>query len=58
MPPVVCSRPTTRRMRRWPPRYLETTDMSGNDCGLDGHAEMPFTSEAQRRAMQSGEEQR
>jgi imidazolonepropionase-like amidohydrolase len=44
-------------MRRWPPRYLEETDMSGNDCGLDGHAEMPFTSEAERRAMQSGREQ-
>jgi len=44
--------------RRWPPRYLDTTDMSGNDCGLDGHTEMPFTSEAQHRAMQSGEEQR
>jgi imidazolonepropionase-like amidohydrolase len=45
-------------MRRWPPRYLDTTDMSGNDCGLDGHAELPFTSEARHRAMQSGEEQR
>ena len=44
-------------MRRWPPRYLEETDMSGNDCGLDGHAEMPFTSESQRRALQSGREQ-
>lgn len=44
--------------RRWPPRYLDTTDMSGNDCGLDGHGELPFTSESQRRAIHNGEVQR
>jgi imidazolonepropionase-like amidohydrolase len=40
---------------KWPPRYLEATDMSGNDC--DAHA-MPFLSEAERRARQDGEVQR
>ena len=31
------------------------TDMSGTDCGLDGHAAMPFMSETRRKAIQSGE---
>jgi imidazolonepropionase-like amidohydrolase len=38
----------------WPPRYLEETDQSGNDCGRE-HA-MPFLSETDRRAKQAGEE--
>ena len=38
----------------WPPRYLEDTDESGNDCG-DGHT-MPFRGEADRKALQAGEE--
>jgi len=41
-----------------PPRYLDITDMSGTDCGLDGHDEMPFRSESARRAMLNGEERR
>ncbi len=40
--------------RAWPPRYLEAADMSGADCGLDGHEALPFMSETQRRALQSG----
>jgi imidazolonepropionase-like amidohydrolase len=42
----------------WPPRYLEDTDMSGNQCGHsdhEGHSH-PFMSEAERRARQAGEE--
>jgi imidazolonepropionase-like amidohydrolase len=40
----------------WPPRYLEDTDESGNDCGEhQGHV-MPFLSEADRKALQAGEE--
>jgi len=36
-----------------PPRYLEDTDMSGNTCGdQNGHGEMPFRSEAERRAAE------
>jgi imidazolonepropionase-like amidohydrolase len=38
----------------WPPRYLEDTDESGNDCGQE-HA-MPFLSETDRKAKQAGEE--
>jgi imidazolonepropionase-like amidohydrolase len=38
----------------WPPRYLEETDESGNDCGQE-HL-MPFLSETDRRARQAGEE--
>jgi hypothetical protein len=38
----------------WPPRYLEDTDMSGNDCGTQGH-DMPFESEAARRARREAE---
>jgi imidazolonepropionase-like amidohydrolase len=44
--------------RAWPPRYLEETDMSGTDCGLDGHREMPFMSETMRKAILNGEVQR
>jgi imidazolonepropionase-like amidohydrolase len=44
--------------RMWPPRYLEATDMSGTECGLDGHDALPFMSETQRRALQNGEVQR
>jgi imidazolonepropionase-like amidohydrolase len=39
----------------WPPRYLEDTDESGNDCGEQGHL-MPFLGEADRKAKQAGEE--
>src|SRR5262245_33755488 len=38
----------------WPPRYLEETDMSGTDCGLDGHAELPFMSETAHKARLNG----
>ena len=50
--------------RAWPPRYLEDTDMSGTDCGLDGHSELPFMSETMRKEIRgtresgSGEVQR
>lgn len=36
----------------WPPRYLEDTDMSGNECGHEH--DMPFRSEAERRAVRMG----
>lgn len=43
----------------WPPRYLEDTDMSGNQCGHahdgDGHGH-EFMSETERRARRNGEE--
>jgi imidazolonepropionase-like amidohydrolase len=39
----------------WPPRYLEETDESGNECGEQGH-DMPFLGEADRKAKQAGEE--
>jgi len=43
----------------WPPRYLEDTDMSGNQCGHahdgDGHTH-EFMSETERRARRNGEE--
>lgn len=45
----------------WPPRYLEDTDMSGNDCGddHDGHAgTREFRSETLTKALRSGEVQR
>jgi imidazolonepropionase-like amidohydrolase len=44
--------------RAWPPRYLEDADMSGAECGLDGHDARPFMSETMRRSLQSGEVQR
>jgi imidazolonepropionase-like amidohydrolase len=41
---------------KWPPRYLEDTDQSGNECGEhQGHV-APFLGEADRRALQAGEE--
>ena len=40
----------------WPPRYLEDTDQSGNDCGGHLGQGMPFVGEADRRARQAGEE--
>jgi imidazolonepropionase-like amidohydrolase len=39
----------------WPPRYLEDTDMTGNDCGTGGRLRA-FRSEADRRALESGAE--
>jgi imidazolonepropionase-like amidohydrolase len=37
------------------PRYLEETDLTGNDCGTqDGHT-MPFRSESDRRALREGD---
>ena len=40
----------------WPPRYMEDTDQSGNECGEhQGHV-MPFLGEADRKAKQAGEE--
>jgi len=46
-------KPTGNR-GNWPPRYLEDTDLSGNECGED-HGDgirhvMPFVGEAERRA--------
>jgi len=41
--------------RRWPPRYLADTDMSGSVSG-DEEAVRPFLSEAERQALRSGEE--
>ena len=38
----------------WPPRYLEDTDESGNDCGGQEHV-MPFLNESDRKARQAGE---
>jgi imidazolonepropionase-like amidohydrolase len=38
----------------WPPRYLDDTDMSGNDCG--GGDGTVFLSESARRAWGRGEE--
>jgi N-acetylglucosamine-6-phosphate deacetylase len=41
--------------RRWPPRYLEETDLSGNDCGgLD----VEFMSETARRELRNAGGQR
>ncbi len=40
----------------WPPRYLEDTDESGNDCGGHTGQGMPFLSESDRKAKQAGEE--
>ncbi len=40
----------------WPPRYLEETDESGNDCGGHAGQGMPFLSESDRKAKQAGEE--
>jgi imidazolonepropionase-like amidohydrolase len=39
----------------WPPRYLEDTDLGGNDCGNE---QRPFLSETERRARRAGEGQR
>jgi hypothetical protein len=38
---------------KWPPRYLDATDSSGNDCGGGDGGE--FVSEAERDARRSGE---
>jgi imidazolonepropionase-like amidohydrolase len=40
----------------WPPRYLEDTDQSGNDCGGLRGQDMPFLGEADRKAILRGEE--
>jgi imidazolonepropionase-like amidohydrolase len=37
-----------------PPRYLEDTDMSGNDCGHHDTADAPFQSDVVRRDAQQG----
>ena len=48
--------PMAGRRGKWPPRYLEDTDQSGNECGEhQGHL-APFLGEADRRALQNGEE--
>ncbi len=36
------------------PRYLEETDLSGNDCGTQDDHAMPFRSESDRRALREG----
>ena len=44
------------RRGNWPPRYVEDTDQSGNECGEhQGHV-MPFLGEADRKARQAGAE--
>ncbi len=40
----------------WPPRYLEDTDQSGNECGEHQGHSLPFLGEADRKAKQAGEE--
>jgi len=52
-------KPTGNR-GNWPPRYLEDTDLSGNECGAD-HGDgtrdwMPFMSETERRLRREGVE--
>src|SRR5262249_5881688 len=44
--------PPTGNRGNWPPRYLEDTDESGNDCGGEEHP-MPFLNETDRRAKQA-----
>ena len=44
--------------RPWPPRYLDDTDLSGNDCGGEQEHHGVFRSEALRRQLQNGEVQR
>jgi imidazolonepropionase-like amidohydrolase len=39
----------------FPPRYLEDTDQSGNECGEHSGHSMPFLGEADRKAKQLGE---
>jgi len=41
------------RRGNWPPRYLDDTDLSGNDCGAGDH-EIRFIGETERRAIQRG----
>jgi N-acetylglucosamine-6-phosphate deacetylase len=41
--------------RAWPPRYLDDTDLSGNDCGGEQDHGALFRSETLRRQLQSGE---
>jgi imidazolonepropionase-like amidohydrolase len=38
--------------RRWPPRYLDDTDQSGNECGEHQGHSAPFRSEAERTAKE------
>jgi hypothetical protein len=47
---------TSGNKGNWPPRYLEETDQSGNDCGGHEGQGMPFVGESDRRARRSGEE--
>ncbi len=44
--------------RAWPPRYLDDTDLSGNDCGGEQEHREAFRSETLRRQLQQGEVQR
>ena len=46
---------TGRGRGNWPPRYLEETDHSGNDCGGYEGQGMQFVGESDRRARQGGE---
>ena len=48
--------PPMARRGNWPPRYLEDTDQSGNECGEHSGHVMPFLGEADRKARQAGEE--
>jgi hypothetical protein len=43
---------------KWPPRYLDDTDLSGNDCGGEQEHRGTFRSESLRRQLQNGEVQR
>ncbi|MEQ1831554.1 MAG: amidohydrolase family protein [Candidatus Eisenbacteria bacterium] len=40
----------------WPPRYLEDTDQSGNECGEHQSHVMPFLGETDRKAKLAGQE--
>lgn len=48
--------PPMARRGNWPPRYMEDTDQSGNECGEHSGHVMPFLGEADRKARQAGEE--
>lgn len=42
----------------WPPRYLDDTDRSGDDCGDEYGHDAVFQSETMRRMLRNGEVQR
>jgi len=44
--------------RNWPPRYLDDTDRSGDECGDEYGHDAVFQSETMRRMLRNGEVQR